>query len=267
MTTTATRERRPVNPKLVRDTGIILVRELRPVVRDPFSLLFTLVQPLVFLGLFGPLLSGMPTAPGLPAGSTWQWFVPGVLLMLGLFGPMMAGYSLLSEMQTGAHERLLVTPLNRSALLVGRALKEFLPLLVQAVLIIAVVVPFGFELYPLGALAGLLVLAVIGVGLGALSYALAVASKHKEWLFWGVTQTLSFPLLILSGLLLPLGMAPGWMRALSAVNPLTYIVEGQRALFAGDLASPAVPRGVLAAALLAAAGLAVGTRVMRRATV
>jgi ABC-2 type transport system permease protein len=255
-----------VQPKLVRDTGIILARELRPVVRDPISLLFTLVQPLIFLALFGPLLSGMPGAAGLAPGSTWQWFVPGVLVMIGLFGPLMSGYNLLMEMQTGAHERLLVTPMNRSALLVGRALKEFLPLLVQALAIIAVMAPFGFRLYPLGALGGLLVLAVTGVGLGAVSYALAVASKHKEWLFWGVTQTLSYPVLILSGLLLPLETAPGWMRALSAINPLTHIVEAERALFAGDLASPAVTRGALAAVVLAAAGLAVGTRLMRRAT-
>lgn len=111
---------------------------------------------------------------------------------------------------------------------------------------------------------GLLILAVFGVGLGALSYALALAVRKREWLFWAVQQTLTFPLLILSGVLLPLEAAPPWMLALSRVNPLTYIVEAERALFAGDLANPAVLAGALTAIAVAVVGLAVGTRTIRR---
>ncbi|PRX99019.1 ABC-2 type transport system permease protein [Allonocardiopsis opalescens] len=249
--------------KLVTDTGIVFVREMRPVIRDPFSLIFSLGQPLVFLALFGPLLTGVPGMEQAAGGSVWQWFVPGILIMIGLFGTSMSGANLLWEMQTGAHERLLVTPLNRAALLVGRALKEIAPLVVQAAIIVVCVMPFGFRLYPLGALAGMLLLAVFGVGIGALSYALAIAAKNREWLFYGVQQTLLFPLLILSGMMLPLESGPGWLRALSNFNPLTYIVDAERALFAGDFSQPSVWQGALAAAVLAAVGLAVGIRSMR----
>jgi ABC-2 type transport system ATP-binding protein len=184
----------------------------------------------------------------------------------GLFGPANAGYTLLMEMQTGAHERLLVTPMNRSAMLVGRALKEIAPLLAQSALIIGVTVPFGFSLHVGGALAGLVVLSVLGVGLAALSYALAIAVRKQDWMFWAVQQTLLFPLVILSGMLLPLDMGPAWMQAAGRLNPLTAIVGAERALFSGNVVSASVLEGAVAAVMVAVTGLALGTRAMRRST-
>jgi ABC-2 type transport system permease protein len=186
--------------------------------------------------------------------------------MIGLFGTSVSGSNLLFEMMTGSHERMLVTPLNRSALLIGRAFKEIVPLILQAILIVIVVTPFGFRLYPLGMVAGLLMLAVFGTGLGALSYALAISVKHNEGVFWLVQQTLLFPLLILSGMLLPIDAGPAWMQVLSKINPLTHIVNAERALFAGDFANPSVLYGAIAAILLAIIGLTVGTRAMKRAS-
>jgi ABC-2 type transport system permease protein len=249
--------------KLAIDSGVVMWRELRPMLRDPFSLTFSLVQPVFFLALFGPLLAANVEVPG--GGSVWQWFVPGILVMTALFGTSMTGSNLLFEMQTGSHERMLVTPLSRSSLLVGRALKEIAPLVAQAALVVVVMIPFGFELHLGGALLGLALLAVFGVGLGALSYALALASRNQDWMFWTVQQTLIFPLLILSGMLLPLQGAPAWMEVLSRLNPLRYVVEAERALFAGIIVDPAVATGALAAAAVAAVGLWVGTRMMRRA--
>jgi ABC-2 type transport system permease protein len=248
----------------IRDTNTVFVRELRPLVRDPFAVLFGMIQPLVFLGLYGPLLGGVP---GLNGESPWQWFVPGIVVMMTLFGTSTVGARLQGEMLTGAHERLLVTPLSRSALLIGRALKEIVPLLMQAVVIVGVALafPIGFHFYPLGTSIGLLLLVVFGIGLGSLSYALALACKDREWLFWMVQQTLLFPLLLLSGMLLPLDMGPDWLRAASLANPLTYLVNAERALFGGSLALQSLAPGTLAAFAVAAVGLWIGTRAMRRA--
>ncbi|HEY3059985.1 MAG TPA: ABC transporter permease [Chloroflexota bacterium] len=249
--------------KLVTDTGTVFTRELRPLVRDPFSVVFGLVQPLVFLGLFGPLLAGMT---GQPTDKALQWFVPGVLVMLSLFGSSTTGANLLLEMQTGSHERMLVTPLSRSSLLIGRALKEIAPTVAQAALIIVVTLPFGFRFSPLGALIGLLILGVFSIGLGALSHSLALAVKERQGVFWLVQQTLLFPMLILAGMLLPIDAGPGWLRIAALANPLTYVVEAQRVLFAGtDLLSGVVLSGALAAVVMAAIGLLVGTTAMRRA--
>lgn len=247
---------------LADQTRTVLVRELRPAVRDPFTVVFALVQPLVFLSLFGPLLAGVT---GQPTDVALQSFVPGIIVMTCFIGTSMTGSNLLGEVQTGSHERLLVTPLSRTALLVGRSLKEVVPVLAQSVILLAAVLPFGFDLHLVGAALGLALAAGFAIGIGALSYALALAVKHNDWAFWLVQQTLMFPLLLLAGVLLPLDSGPGWLRAVSTVNPLRYLVDAERALFSGELWSGAVAGGIAAAVVTVAGGLLVGTRSMRRA--
>lgn len=249
------------NGTLVADTVIVFNRELRPVLRNPFSAIFSIVQPLFFLALYAPLLPD--TGPG--GESALQWFVPGMVVMSCLFATSATGSNLQFEMQTGSHERMLVSPLRRPALIIGRALKEIVPMFFQTALIVAVTIPFGFRLHLAGAVLGLLILAVCCVGLGALSYTLALAAKNQEWMFWAVQQTLIFPLMLLAGMLLPVDDGPGWLRAMAAFNPLTYVVDAERALFNGDVASGTVLAGLAAAVLVALGGLLVGTRAMRRA--
>ncbi|WP_308798431.1 ABC transporter permease [Agromyces silvae] len=265
MTTTTAPTITPTAAKptgFAHDTFTVFARESRPLVRDPFSVIFSLVQPLVFLGLFGPLLVG---ASGGDVAATLQWFVPGILVMVALFGTASTGANLLFEMQTGSHERTLVAPLSRSALLVGRALKEVVPLVIQGTIVVLVAVPFGFRLDVPGLIVGLLILAVFGIGFGALSYSLALACRNRDWMFWMVHQTLLFPLMILSGMLLPLEDGPAWMRVAAAVNPLSYLVDAERALLAGDLGAPAVLGGLIAAVATCAVGMLVGIRAMSRA--
>ena len=248
---------------VVTDSAIVLSRQLRPMSRDPFTLLFGMLQPLVFLILYGPLL----VAAGATGESPWQWFVPGIIVMIGLFGTSVAGSYLLEELRVGSFERFLVTPLDRSSLLIGRALKEVVPLTLQAILIVLVVTPFGFRLEPAGIAIGLLLLAVFGVGLGALSHSLALAVRRQEYLFWLIQQTFLFPLLLLSGILLPLDGAPEWLTFLSRLNPLSYLVAAERALFAGQLDDPSVPIAAVVVTGVAIVGLGIGTRMMRRSGV
>jgi ABC-2 type transport system permease protein len=251
-----------VEPGFLADTWNVMTRELKPMLREPASVLFAMVQPLVFLALFAPLL---PDSSAF-GGSALQWFVPGIIAMTALMGASMTGSNLTLEINTGSHERLLVSPLRRSSLLVGRALKEVVPMLAQGVLIVAVVTPFDFDLHVGGVLVGLAVLALFSVGIGALSFALAIVSEGQDWLFWTVQQTLIFPLLLLAGVLLPLDGAPGWLRFLADLNPLGYIIEAERALFAGSFPADTVGYGALAAAAVAAVGLVVGLRTMRRSS-
>ena len=244
------------------DTLIVLGRELKPVLRDPFSVVFSMIQPLFFLALFAPLLDSVS---GLGTSSSLQWFVPGVVVMTCLFGASMTGSNLLMEMQTGSHERTLVTPLSRSSLLLGRALKEILPVVVQALIVVAVVAPTSFDVHPLGIVTGLLMLSVFCVGLGSLSYALALATRGQDWIFWTVQQTFLFPVLLLAGMLLPVDAGPGWLRTLSTLNPLTYIVDAMRDLFAGSFDAGMLLQGTAAAVLVCAVGVTVGVRSMRAA--
>lgn len=244
------------------DSVIVMGRELRPVLSDPFSLVAGMVQPLFFLLLFGPLIAG--SAPPMDI-STWAWFVPGILVMTALFGTAGTGSNLQFDLQNGSHERLLVTPLSRSSLFVGRALKEFVPLVAQAVIVILVMIPVGFRPHPAGSLLGLVLIGVLGVGIGSLSYALAIAVRHQDWVFWTVHQTVLFPVMILSGMLLPLESGPPWMRIASQVNPLTHVVNAERDLFAGQITVD-VGLGFVAATITAALGMFLGLRALRTST-
>ncbi|GAA1624799.1 ABC transporter permease [Georgenia ruanii] len=268
MTTATHSDPRPSGPDqagprpsgVLRDSRSVFVREIHPLLRDPLNIVFSLMQPLMFVALYAPLLGGMT---GAPIGQAFQWFIPGIIVMIALFGTAMTGSNLLYEIQSGAHERMLVAPVARSALLVGRACKEMVPLVLQAVVITAIAALWGFRPSLPGMVAGLVVLAVFGLGLGALSYALGIASRERDWMFWTVQQGLLFPLMLLSGMLLPLENGPRWMQVLSAFNPLKYMVEAERALFNGAFGDPAVWHGALAAVLTAVVGLWVGIRQMR----
>lgn len=247
----------------VADATLSFRREITPTLRNWPYMLFGLVQPLLYLALFVPLLGNVPTGT---TASPMQWFVPGMVVMLTLFTTCTCGWGLTEELMSGAFERFLATPMSRPAILVGRALKELAPLGFQALLIIGVALPFGLRLHPLPMLLGLLLLLAFGVGVAALSYALAIASRRDGSLFYMVTHSVSLPLMLLGGVLLPMELAPRWLYVASRFNPLTYLVEAERVLFAGQLWSLAVLRGVAVAALVALIGLAVGSRTIRRAS-
>lgn len=250
--------------KFLRDVATTFSREFTPERRQPIGLILSMTQPLLFMFLFGSLLGGA-TGPATASGPHWQWFVPGVLIMMCLFGPMAAGHSLLIELIGGAAERMMVTPLGRTSMLVGRTMKESVILLAQAALIVVLALPLGFRLHPAGAAAGLALLVVFGTGLGGLSFALAIVAQPNGTLFWIVTQVLMYPLLLLSGIVLPIEYGPRWLDVVTRLNPVTYLVDAERALFAADFTHLSVLYGVLAAGAFATLGLLLGTRAMRHA--
>lgn len=265
MTTTAapTGRRTPVAAQpvgLLADVWNVLVRELQPVLRQPASVLFAMVQPLVFLGLFAPLL------PDAGDGSALQWFVPGIVAMTALMSASFTGANLSEEIISGSFERLLVSPVRRSALMIGKALRETVPLVLQTVIIVVAVTPFSFDLHLAGVLVGIVLLVPFSIGLGALSLALAVAAKEQSWIFWTVQQTAIFPLLLLAGVLLPIEGGPGWLETASSLNPLTYVVDAERVLFAGTFPADTIAAGLGASVVVGLFGLWVGVRTMNRAS-
>ncbi|MFH9618228.1 ABC transporter permease [Streptomyces pratensis] len=251
-------------PELLHDTATVFSREITPELRSPAGIVLAMGQPLLFLVLFGSMLVGTDADLGAGTGDIWQWFVPGILVMMCLMGPLSAGHGMLSEMTGGQMERFLVTPVSRTSLILGRAAKDTATLFAQAILITAIAIPLGMELHLTGALATMALLIVMAVGLSALSYILAIASLPSGNLFWMVTQMLIFPVTLLSGILLPVEAAPGWLSTAASVNPVTYVVDAARALFIGDFPDASVLHGALAATAIAAIGLGFSTRAMKR---
>ena len=245
------------------DVKTSFVREMKPLISGWVWLAFGLVQPLLYIGLFVPLLGNV----GGEGVSPLQWFIPGMMVMLTLFGTAMVGWSLTEELMSGVLERFLATPISRPALLMGRALKEMFPLFFQAVVMIVIAIPFGLKLFPVQMLYGLLLLGLFGVGVAALSYALAIAAKDNTSLFYMVSQSVALPLMLLGGVLLPLETGPAWLYIASRFNPLTYLVEAERALFTGEVFSMAVLYGTLVVAATLVIGLAIGGNAIRKASI
>jgi ABC-2 type transport system permease protein len=242
----------------VHDIGVVFRSELDLALRNRISIAIGLVQPLVYLLLFGPLLSR-----ALPAGqNAWLFFVPGLLLQLGLFGTGFAGFNLIPDIRSGFVERLRVAPISRLAILLGRVLKDAVVLVLQAVPLILLGYAFGMAAHPAGVLAAVALILVTGVGLASLSYVLALALPN-EYLFAPAVNTLAIPLLLLSGILLPVDRGPRWLDLLAHLNPLLYIVDAVRALFAGTLGATVYVGGAVAVAL-AAVAFTVSSRLFAR---
>ena len=245
------------------ETWLIFQRAMQQALRNPAWVVINLVQPVLYLALFVPLLQSLVGAPGFPPGDEWQVMVPALLVQLALFGTAFVGFGLIAEYRSGVIERMRVTPVSRTALLLGRSLRDVVMLTVQGALLIVLAVPFGLRTPLGGALLSLALVAVLGLAMSSTSYGLALRLKSED-AFAPVQNSIIVPLLLLSGILLPMSLAPAWLFTVSRFNPFVYVVDATRAAFVGNLAGTAVLLGVLAAVALSVAAVTFGIRTFQR---
>jgi ABC-2 type transport system permease protein len=250
--------------KLLRDTWLLFVRYLLLLVRNPAWVVIGLLQPILYLVLFAPLLKSIAAVPGFPRGGAYNVFVPGLLIQLGLFGATGVGFGLIAELRAGVIERFRVTPVSRLALLLGRALRDILTLVIQSVLLIVASIPFGLTIDVQAALVVLGLVALIGIMMASTSYAVALWLKSEDS-YAPLIFTATLPLLLLSGVLLPMSLAPDWLRRIAALNPLAYAVDAARAAFLLHLDDPSVIRGVAVVGILALIAVFAAARSFGRA--
>lgn len=251
----------PRRTTLLPDTALVFERYARQTLRSKFQILFGVLMPLLFLFFFGPLLTDLPLGG---RTDSWQILVPGLLLQLALLGASFAGFSVLIEKQTGVLDRMRVTPVSRLALLLGRVLRDAALFVFQSVLLVLAALTLGLRAPLGGILVGFVFVGVLSAALASLSYTLAMrVSSPQE--FGPVINALTMPVMLLSGLILPMTLAPRWLDLTSHVVPLRYLVDAVRAGYVGDYASTAMLYGALVAAALALASLTVGARVFRGA--
>jgi ABC-2 type transport system permease protein len=252
---------------MVRDTWLVFTRAMQLSLRNPVWVVLGLVQPILYLALFGPLLEHMPLeGPGGSGGTpedNWRIFVPGLLVQLGMFGAAFVGFGLIAEYRAGVIERMRVTPASRMALLLGRVLRDVVVLVVQATVLVLCALPFGLRVAWWGAVLGVLVVGLLGVAFSSLSYAAALHLKSEDALA-PLLNGLAIPLLLLSGILLPMSLAPAWLENLSDANPVTHVVDGARALFADPVDTSTAVWGLVATTGLVVVGMVVGVRTFRR---
>lgn len=235
--------------KLLRGIQLMFIRNLRQTLRSPIFVFVSLFQPLLYLFLFMPLLNGLGGVPGLPAGKTVQIFIPGLLVMMALFGSAFVGFNLIDDIRSGVIERFLVTPVSRSAILLGRVLRDALVLLTQCVLITLVAIPLGLSVNVGGFLLSLVLYAMVSITMASMSYSFALIYRIEDPLA-PTLNTITLPLSLLSGIMLPLALAPLWLQDLAKANPFSYAVNASRALFAGSFHSVDIIKGFVIVFLL-----------------
>jgi ABC-type multidrug transport system, permease component len=250
--------------RTIRDTWLIYERSLTLSLRNPVWVIMGIIQPILYLLLFGPLLTNIARMPGFPPGGAFNVFVPGILVMTALFGSGFVGFGLCDEMREGVVERMVVTPMSRMAMLLGRSLRDVSLLLAQALLLVVLSIPFGLELNFGGVAVGFALLALIGLMMSPVSYMLALVLKSEDSLA-PVVNGVALPLLLLSGVMLPMSLAPDWLQTVARFNPLYHAVAAMRALFNASYGDSEIVFGTALLVILAMVTMTLGARSFSRA--
>jgi ABC-2 type transport system permease protein len=248
------------------DTWLIFRREMAAALRNPTWVLIGIMQPLLYLFLFGPLMVRAVQAQGMSEVDGWMLLTPALIAQLALFGSSFVGFGLLAEFRSGVVERFRVTPVSRTALLLGKVLANALQAMVQAVLIIALAyLAFDLDAPVGGVLLSLVVVFLLAVSLASCSYALALTLKSEES-FPALLNAVLIPLLLLSGILLPItaGVAPEWLYTISQINPFRHVVDVERNSFRGDFTMDALFTGGVVVLVMAVVSVWWGTRTFHK---
>ena len=250
------------------DTLIVFRRQWRLSMRNPAWVIISLVQPVLYLVLFGPLLTRLPGGllGGGGGGSTsvaYRFLVPGLLIQLGLFGSTFVGFAIISDWRAGVIERFRVTPVSRLAIMAGRVLRDVIVLVVQAVILVLVGVAFGLRAPVTAVLVSLAFIVLVAIGLASVSYATALVVKSED-AFAPMLNSVILPLTLLSGIMLPMTLGPGWLQGIALISPFRYIIDAMRGAFAGQYGGTIMLEGVAVAVGLAIVCMWLGSRAFLR---
>jgi ABC-2 type transport system permease protein len=214
---------------LVTHTWWMTGRRLKVLAKQPAFLVIMLVQPVIWLFLFGNLFRRVAELPGFGAGDYVSYIVPGVVVMTAVSSNMWAGMGVLEEIERGTMNRLLTTPVSRAAIMNGLVVEQAISTAVQVVAIILLGLLAGAS-YPGGA-AGLAVMVVAALLLGtifsALSNAIGMLARQRETII-GVNTLLLLPLTFLSSAFMAETLMPSWMRTVASANPVNWALDAIR---------------------------------------
>ena len=221
--------------RIPKETFLFFKRKMLETLRQPVWVISGLMTPLLYILLFSPLLKNI-TQPPLSTATVLDSFVPGILTILAFGSGTGAGWVIIAELQSGVIERLRVTPASRFALLMGKVITDMIMFLVPAIIVIAISAAFGLEVHAGGLALLLLLLCMLTALVSACSGSLGLILKEVGSLA-AVITSLTLPLTLLSGALLPISLGPLWLRVIAHINPLYYTVEASRVLSTGTIAN------------------------------
>ncbi len=213
----------------IRHTWYMTVRDLRRLARQPWYVAITLVQPIIYLLLFGALFQRVVQLPGFGADSYITFLLPGVVVMTALFSAGWNGMSTIEDLDRGVMDRFLVSPVRRSSLIAGRIVQLAVVAIIQSIIIVVLGWIRGAT-FPNG-LAGIAVLVLASILLaaafGALSNGIALVARKEESLI-GAVQFITLPLTFLAAIFMAQALMPNWMQNVAVYNPVNWAVQAGR---------------------------------------
>jgi ABC-2 type transport system permease protein len=220
---------------LAAHSGQLTLRGLRALLRQPVYVAITLVQPMIWLLLFGQLFRRVVDLPGFGGSSYITYLTPGVVVMTALFASGWSGMGFIQDMERGVMDRLLVSPVRRGAMMIGSLAYQAAVTTIQSVIILVVGVLMGARYA--GGLVGLLVVVacavLVSASFASLSNALALLLRTQEALI-GVANFLVLPLTFLSSSMIASSLSPSWIRTVATYNPIDWAVVASREALASS---------------------------------
>jgi ABC-2 type transport system permease protein len=216
-------------------TRYMTMTHLRQLWRQPWWIAVSLVQPVIWLLLFGALFQSVSDLPGFGSDDYITFIAPGIVIMTAFFSAGWTGMGLLEDLDRGVTDRLLTSPISRPALMAGRVVQQTITMIIQSLIMVGIALLAGasFENGVLG-VAGLIgIAALISAAFASLSLAFALVTRQEETLI-GTLTFLQLPLSFISSTLMAPELMPGWMEKLANYNPVEWAVEAGRAAALGE---------------------------------
>lgn len=221
--------------KPLTDSWSLTVRNLTHLLRQPWFVALTLVQPVIWLVLYGQLFQKVVELPGFKSRSYIDFLTPGIVVMSALFSSGWTGMGIINDINAGVMDRFLVSPASRVAIIVSRLMTQAIITLVQSVILFSLGALMGARYE--GGILGLAILLIAAILLGlpfaALSTALALALRKEESVIGAVNFVL-LPLTFLSPLFMAEGLMPPWIQSVARFNPVNWSVAAGRSALAGS---------------------------------
>ena len=210
-------------------TWYMTVRHVRAIIRQPWYVALTLIQPIIWLLLFGALFKKIVEIPGFASTSYITFLTPGIVVMSAVFSGGWGGMGVIDDLNRGVMDRFLVAPVSRSSVLMGRVIQVGLAAVLQSLIMVGLALAVGAH-FP-GVVAGLLVLVVaailLSMGFGSLSNGLALLLRREESVI-AASNFILLPLTFLSSAFLQQDLAPHWIQDVAAYNPVNWAIEAGR---------------------------------------
>jgi ABC-2 type transport system permease protein len=247
----------------LRHTWYMSQRQMRMLFRQPVWIAITLVQPIIWILLYGQAYKNIIRLGGFQSDSYLTYLTPGIVVMTALFSGGWNGFGVIEDINNGVMDRFLVTPASRSAIIVGRLVQLAIIAVIQSAILLLIGAITGARY---SAILGLIVLVFAAVLLGAvfggLSNAMSVVVRKEETVIAAVNFII-LPLTFLSTVFLAEDVLPGWIRTVSEFNPVNWAVEAGRVAVFPDPDWGLVAIRILWLAALALACSFLATRAFR----